>query len=395
MIGNFLLIIIINCVKITNSNECRESKNYCTKCNPLTNLCIICSKEDILIPNEKGGCKGSQKCFAGKNYCLECEKEEKLCINCDKSFYPDENGGCSFTNDCKISYKGECLECKENFILDRKNKICKSILNEDFKNCKTINNDDGLCKECEDGYYLDKGDKKSTKTKNCYESLFGNCISCIEGFYFDKNENKCKEKEGKFTLCKQTIDGEDCDICDSGNYFDEDNICVQTNHCENSKDGKCQKCKSDYYLSLNDKNCVKSHNCYIGDKDTNLCIECNLYYYIDTKDYNCKTNLEDNDFKYCQKVVDNMCIKCESGYYMSKDYKCTYTPNCEEAVNGNCILCSKNYYLGKDNYCSDIEHCIYSTVRLKIKWMIHFSKKVVFLTVRFISNKVFSKIVIL
>lgn len=356
----FLSIIIIIILKISTTQLCEESKNYCSKCNPLTAQCIICSKEDILIPDEKGGCVGSKKCMIGKNYCLECNLEEKLCQTCDEGYYPDENGGCSYSNNCKISYKGECLECNENFILVEKNKICKSKLNDDFKNCQEINAKIGLCKVCEEGYYLNKGDQKCTKIENCFESMFGKCLSCIKGFYLDKKENKCKEKNDKFMLCKQTIDGENCDICDSGNYFDEKGNCVQTNFCSKSKNGRCEECIEGYYLSSNNNNCVNSNNCYIGDKDTGLCIECNMFNYINLKDYKCKSNIEDEEYKYCQKVANYICVKCESGYFLGKDNKCTFTDNCEESENGKCILCSEGYNLGKDNFCSNVEHCIYS-----------------------------------
>ena len=47
---------------------------------------------------------------------------------CDFSYYPDGIGGCSYTNNCEISYKEECLKCKYNFILNNINKICKSLI---------------------------------------------------------------------------------------------------------------------------------------------------------------------------------------------------------------------------------------------------------------------------
>ena len=36
-------------------------------------------------------------------------------------------------------------------------KICKSLNSEDFKNNKNINTTNGLCDECEKGYFLNKG----------------------------------------------------------------------------------------------------------------------------------------------------------------------------------------------------------------------------------------------
>ena len=360
MLRNFIFILFINFISISTTSLCIESQNYCTKCNQLTNKCIICSKEDILIPDDNGGCKGSQKCFAGKNYCLECETEEKLCKTCNKDYYPDENGACSYTNGCKISYKGECLECQEDYILIETNKICKSISNEDFKNCLLIDTKNGVCQKCEEGYYLNYGDKKCTETENCFESMFGLCILCKEGFYLNKKENKCEEKNGDFLFCKQTIDGISCDICDSGTYMDEVGICVKSNFCSKSLNGKCEKCKYGYYLSSNNGYCTNTDNCSNADKDTGLCLECNIHYYINSQDYICHSNIEDNEYKYCKQIDDNNCVKCEKGYYLGKDNKCTFTPNCEESDNGKCILCDEKYYLGLDSYCSETEHCIYT-----------------------------------
>ena len=360
MITNFILFLIINYLEISNAYFCIESKNYCSKCHPLLNQCLICEKEDILIPDLEGGCIGSKKCILGKNYCLKCDDEEKLCVECDNSYFIDENGACSYTDNCKISYRGECLECKDDYILVEKNKICKSLYSDDFKNCEKINTETGACKECKSGYYLNEGDKKCTKTEYCLESIFEICISCKDGFYLDKKENKCKEKTDIFMFCKQTIDGENCDKCNSGSYFDEEGVCVKSKFCQKSLNGKCIKCKPGYYLSVNNNNCIDTENCYIGDVDTGLCTECNMYFYLNYKNYKCISNLEDNEYKYCEKVLENTCIKCEYGYHLGKDNKCTFTRNCKESEFGKCLLCNENYYLGKDNYCSNIKHCIYS-----------------------------------
>lgn len=354
----FLFLFLLNLMEIFP--KCVESENLCKKCHPLTNICISCLASDVLIPNKEGGCDGSKKCVAKKNYCNKCDENEKLCQSCEYGFYPDENGGCSYSNDCKISSKGECLKCKEDFILLDKNKMCKSVLNEDFKNCKKINSGLGICEICEDGYYLNSGDKKCTKTKNCYESIFGVCNTCNSGFYLDKKNSECKEKYGIFNFCKQTIDGKTCDTCDDGAYLDQEGNCVGTQFCLKSTEGKCEKCNSGYYLSANNNFCVNTQNCYYGDKDIGICLDCNMYNYLDTKDYKCSSNIKENEFKYCQKIVENTCVKCESGYYLGSDSKCSFTPNCEESENGKCISCSENYYLGKDNLCSNVEKCAYS-----------------------------------
>ena len=360
-----ILILNLLIIKISSTPSCIINSNYCQKCNQLTNLCSICEKRDIFVPDDKGGCAGAKKCIIGKNYCNECDSEQKLCKICDEGFYPDENGGCSLANNCKISYKGQCLECKDNYIIiggNNKYKFCKSILSNDFLNCKEIDILNGECKICEENYYLNEGDKRCIKTENCYESIFGNCISCKNGYYLNKKENKCIKKDGKneiFENCKQTLDGENCEICNIDYYFDDNDICTYSNYCSESKNKKCEKCKSGYYLTRGNI-CSSSENCYYADKDTGLCITCNPNYYLDTKDYKCKSNIEEDEYRYCMQVIDNKCINCEYQYRLGDDNKCSKTLNCSETENGECIKCNDNFYLGLDGICTTVERCIYS-----------------------------------
>ena len=349
---------------------CQEGKNNCTKCNYMTDLCIKCNK-DIFIPDSKGGCEGAKKCLLGNNYCKECEEDSKLCKICEEGYFPDENGGCSYTNNCEISSHGECIKCKDNYILIGENTylfdgfiLCKSINSEDFKNCKEINKRKGICTKCKEGYYLNKGDNRCSETENCSESIFGKCHNCQYNYYLDKKDNICKKKEGIFLHCKQTLDGKACDICEEGYYFDEDGNCVDINFCLKLGDsGKCEKCIDGYYFSSSTYQtaCTKEQNCYSADRDSGLCLSCNEYYYLDYKDGKCKSNNENNEFKYCKRSKFGLtCDECIGGYYLGEDLKCSESRGCKESNNGICELCSDNYYLGLDNKCSLIEHCIYS-----------------------------------
>ena len=199
----FIFLIIEEICK--SSSFCVDGKNHCKSCNPITKLCVKCEK-DIYIPDEKEGiCKNAKKCIEGNNYCIECNDDKTLCQKCDISFYPDNNGGCSYTNNCEISYKGECLECKDNYILNKKNKICKSLYLEEYKNCEIINNETLQCEECIEGYFLNIGDKKCITTENCYKSTFGICLKCNNGYYLNKKENKCKEKKDNLKIAKSLL----------------------------------------------------------------------------------------------------------------------------------------------------------------------------------------------
>ena len=359
----FFLFIIIR--KLFASPICKNNENYCNKCNPLTNLCIKC-EIDILTPDKNGGCIGIKKCILGDNYCDECDNDGILCKKCENGYFPDKNGGCSYTDNCKLSYDGECLECDMDYILIGNNseyRRCKYINSDDLQNCKEINLEKGICQGCEKGYYLNSKDKKCIKTQNCKKSKYGNCILCDTGFYLSKKENLCinkTETDSKFlTYCDISLDGIKCDICNEYSYLSEDGICVLTNYCSESKNEKCTKCINNYFLSKN-LICTSTENCKDADKDTGLCNICDDNFYLDTKDYKCKSNQEDNDYKYCKKAIEGKCSECINIYKLTQDFKCIESKHCLESENGKCILCEEDYHLGLDNICTNITHCVYS-----------------------------------
>ena len=366
MFKYFIFSIILKI--IITAPTCNEGTNYCSKCHPITKLCVKCEK-DIYAPDEFGGCKKAEKCIKGINHCSECNDEGNLCKTCEESYYPDENGGCSYTNNCEISYEGKCIKCREDFILigkseyystDDEIKICKSLNSEDLKNCEKIDLEKGICQQCKNGYYLSNDDRKCTKTQNCYESTFGVCSRCTAGYYLNKREQSCLKQEGIFEHCRESLNGQSCDACDDDYYFDGEGICCGTNYCEKRGEYyKCEKCIDGYYLSSYGDCCTKEKECYYGSKDLGICTACNDDYCMDFKDGRCKSNVEDNDLKYC-KIADGLCTSCNYGYYLGKDNKCCTSNHCSESESGMCIVCQDDYYLGKDNRCTNIPHCIYS-----------------------------------
>ena len=306
---NFFIFLIILKIILTN-HICKEGENLCSRCNPQKTLCIKCEK-DIFIPNNEGGCSYIKNCKAGRNNCMECDQQTDLCQICDNEYYPDENGGCSYTDNCIISERGRCLKCKNNFILVGLDnyfsdgiKICKSLKSDDLKYCELIDMDNGLCLRCKDGYYLGNNDKKCTNIQNCEESVYGICKKCKNNFYLNIKENKCIEENEKIKNCQESYDGLKCDLCDIGYYFDDNYICTKINFCSEAyKKDKCKKCKDGYFLTGNFNSCTPEKNCLSGNNDFGICKLCNYDFYLDLKDRKCKSNHENNNFKYCQEAM--------------------------------------------------------------------------------------------
>ncbi len=349
---------------------CKENSKFCNKCNPLTGLCIKCSNP-LLTPDKTGGCIGSKACTIGQNYCEKCSEEADICSSCEAGYYPDENGACSYTEHCVLSYKGKCLQCQENFILigsDEINglKICKSLDSQDLKHCEVINAKTGFCEVCEKDFHLNMGDLKCTSTPNCLESIYDQCISCVYGFYLDvKNGKKCQKyletNNTELQHCKVSEDkGVTCSKCWEDYYLvSEGGRCSSSNNCEQSENSICQKCRGGYYISEANSACVIDKNCRTGDFDTGLCLVCKEGFYVDQSDGKCYSNQEEDDLNHCiEYSKDNLCISCEKGYFLGEDKQCSSTEHCEKAEFGKCKKCLEGFFLGeKDSKCSGTEHC--------------------------------------
>ena len=119
------------------------------------NILVTYPEEFMTECYANAGTVSEIKCIIGNNYCVECNEEETLCDKCDIGYFPDENGGCLVANNCEISYKGQYLECKNNYgLIGSRNyyqsindylKICKSLNSDYLLYCRSFNYDRGYC----------------------------------------------------------------------------------------------------------------------------------------------------------------------------------------------------------------------------------------------------------
>ena len=221
-----LFIFLFLLKLITINSECINNQNNCEICHPLNDICLKCISDNY-FPEENGGCE--PKCTLGKNFCYKCSEDLSICLTCEQGYFPDKIGGCAFVPNCYSSYKGKCLQCEEDYILigeENTFQICKSLNTEDLKHCKIINKINGLCDQCEEGFYLNEGDLKCGPIEHCYEAVYDICSLCVEGYYLNKQENKCIKNDEDFIYCKETVDGKNCDSCLSRYFLAEDGKCA-------------------------------------------------------------------------------------------------------------------------------------------------------------------------
>ena len=360
----YIFLNLLNIFSFALASTCKKFENGCIKCDPITDLCLRCENE-ALIPDKLGGCEGAKKCIFGHNYCEKCNIEQNFCESCQEGYYQDNNGGCSYSKNCEISFNGECLKCKENHILIGEReyydtlKICKSLSSNDLKNCISVDKTDGFCLKCKEGYNITIGDKKCTNTENCFQMENGECSSCIENYYLDKKQKKCVEIDKRqFYNCEISLNGEHCSKCEENYFLSDDFYCVNTNYCSKSEKNICTKCKDGFYLTKKSQ-CSKAKNCIEADPKNGICIKCENNFYLDVNDRQCIPYTKDENYKYCAKFKYN-CFKCVEGYYLAKNDFCSSTKNCTLAKEGKCTQCEEGFYLTKDFKCVKDKLCIYT-----------------------------------
>ena len=350
-------------IKFILNHVCMRYYNFCIQCNEKSNLCDYCFFS-VFKPDLEGGCIGAKKCIPEYNLCLECNQDLTLCQKCEEGYSPDNNGGCTFTKNCDVSFRGSCQTCLQNFSLVNDGKPyleCKKLPKEEDRSpyCKKYN-EEGICEECLDNYFLTHGNKKCTQIFYCNYLEKEKCIECIPGFYLDKKDNNiCKSYNDKFFYCKESEDGEKCSLCREGFYLSQNNKCVITPHCIESKPNTyyCQKCEDNFYLTLEGSCSITEHCKNIISPQLGKCYICEKNYYLNTETGFCKSNQEDNIFKYCEKGSE-FCESCIIYYYLGEDNKCSKSKNCSESIDGTCIQCSEGTFLTKNNKCAETDNCI-------------------------------------
>lgn len=235
--------------------------------------------------------------------------------------------------------RSTCLACRPGLHLSEANKCIKDIV----QNCQSTSPSNGVCLECQSGYYLSEN--------ACPKQFLANCLS-----YYN-NRNVCQVTRKSAFIGRLLSSGNNSLNCAS--YNAATNI--------------CNICKNLFYLFSNGCQPITDKKCYTSVQNQNLCSICiNLYY---PKNNVC-TILS---FANCQTSVQNqnLCQICVSSYFPDNLGKCqlqslpnclTYTPNqnyctfCKfdyNLINGQCVLntsdnCQTQNGSGGCNLCNSL-----------------------------------------
>ncbi|OAF69404.1 hypothetical protein A3Q56_02836 [Intoshia linei] len=251
-----------------------------------------------------------------------CSKCSLNCINCDKN-------GCNLCKKSHFVYNGTCIECSKNC------NLCKSYLTCDIckkdhyvskmakcvsieKNCSFCQLcENGMCKLCIDGYFLDK----NQKCRKCLQFDQNTCQDCKLHFYGNYWSNEttnqcipcplnCRNCEGDGD-CISTVNGLLVDGCMEGYVW------VVTGTIS-----RCMSCTSvDPVLISIKESCHKCKNLYFTDK-CNKCGDETLITQLSCEICNTRPGLYIPNGNCARIECSNastqlLCEKCNSYYFLN------------------------------------------------------------------------------
>ena len=321
--------IIENCQTYDVNKVLNSSTFKCTKCT-----------EEYFLDTEKNLCLERKLSISN---CKEYAYNEDFCSVCEENHYiNDSKTKCiSFPNGiigCRL-FKDTttCIGCEKNMFL--KNDVCTKIL-EDFliTNC-VYYEEETKCGECDANYVLIDGKCSLVKAKECvtYAGVY-KCATCKDSYGLSV------EKDGKIDCIKViktnciAFDKNDpypCLKCKKGYYIlegDCKNVSEQIPDCEEYEDAtSCKRCSSVTALSINKTECIKTGgyenqiqtNCHESViKNELFCSVCQPgNYFNGTECQPCQAGIEMGCFS-CDYKKPEICLICNSGYYMTKEGTC-------------------------------------------------------------------------
>lgn len=226
--------------------------------------------------------------------CLTFDSYSDNCLVCQNNYYYNaslkicETYPLDLVNCSNFDTNNICIECKVGYYL--KNDVCLNI-NKTINNCK-IYLDEENCQICNDGYGLKNNLCVIGISQNCKQySNYNTCITCLSDspiYILNKNQNgsiDCVQITTPNCIKTQTILDGTCILCNNNYYLDSNQECQLTTTISNCEiylsNEACLKCKTNYMLSLDKKECISSnkiglYNCdLLVNTTVAFCTSCN------------------------------------------------------------------------------------------------------------------------
>ncbi|ELP92279.1 hypothetical protein EIN_119130 [Entamoeba invadens IP1] len=359
------------CVKCTNEMCAVCSDVTAEGATESTEECTTCLGEDMYLNADKT----CGKCETGMKV-TETKKCETVNIeNCDASTKTGETETCNKCSENNYLNQGACVSaCPEGTILNEEKTECVAIPPQTctVENCETCaENNNEVCVKCKETYYLDltgkcgldcpEGSKKDETNMKCVADTqtctVENCETCAEG-----KTDVCAKCAATYYLSEGTCVTQ----CPEGTVKNDEKMeCVadtpqicNVDNCDTCVEDRtdiCNKCKSNYYLQVDQKSCAT--DCASGYKDTTnmKCVKCTTENCVlCSEDQKCTTCVDGNYLTEDLKCVTT----CPEGYEANKETKkCVKitckVENCKTCIEtdiNKCAICNDNLYVVEDTY---------------------------------------------
>ena len=225
--------------------------------------CYRCYAHKYLNPY---GIDYNTKCVPVNNpipYCRFYDNDGVSCVEC-QPFYLLYNGKCQLktVENCgAYANPNLCATCILTFpLVDQEGHCTKDPLNQWCETYESVTGSQaGIitpCDTCQTGFYPDDASICRAVSRPVYRCLYyaddGLCKACVPGYYLDFNGEICRPNPTFDPNCDEFGYGTECGLCEMG-YFIKNGSCVA---CENAPDGcaycdpldntKCLMCRFGY-----------------------------------------------------------------------------------------------------------------------------------------------------
>lgn len=365
----YIKAILTLCSLLSIARACSPG---CLRCNINQVDCDICDFVTNLVPNGFGGCVSGA--------IIGCNKigADGACTVCENGRYYDHNSRqCLLPTNirahCRV-YSGPttCLSCIQGAYLSNNTCILVTIPSQRVQDC-LIYGSPSVCIQCRERFALnvvtgacDKTDHKDFCSN--YRSNF--CKRC-------NNENSLTNKNTYLinAFANNNIEQMRGLISRLRNGVTEtviDSFCIATSvpNCKIFQShNKCSECNDNYFLT-DEFTCqeytIKNLTGCLFYNSLSSCEQCMNGYHKVGDICNVSTHVD-----FCGKYssADDMCVECETGYYLSEN-SCTelvtVIANCSvyDIDSPNCAICEAGFVLNSAaSECYELpSHCIESNV---------------------------------